>query len=556
LYGSGILANQSLTGHEAVVPQSVREMAVHHDWLVPTVGGYPWLERPPLSHWLIAGVAGIVGRADVEWVSRLPAALCALVVVWLTAGMAARWYGRSMGILTGLVLATMWEFFQYATDPEADIFLCLIVTGALACFVRAEFANGTDDRVRFLGGRPWSVLGFFVLLGATNLVKGLLFGTLMVLVPVTSFLALQLNWGALRRYLWLWGWLACAVVWLSWPVLIYQRYPDVWDLWISDYVGRLNRGYVAEPTWYYALALSWVTLPWTIMALLGLWLTARLAWKNPRSPERFLYCWALLTPLVFSIPDGKHHHYLLQCLAPWASLAALGTVRFWQSIPSWPVWLRQPLLGALTLTVPVELALWRYRDRFAGSEWFVPAAMLLWPAVAYGFCWAPTRRNGRLAAGTFFALFIGLLGAVQFGHAHWFDPYRDENAFLQEVRQRVPADQPLYLRLDGPGPLETFRLLFYEPPDTVLLPNLTFLRDQRIDRSEVYLLARLEDRQALSEYGACTVVMESPSDRRVFVPGMRRALFHMRFRDDLTRLPAPRVSPMQATGRAEGPFLK
>jgi len=41
------------------------------------------------------------------------------MVAWL----ASLWYGRGSGLLSGLILASMWEFYSFAGDPEADMFL-------------------------------------------------------------------------------------------------------------------------------------------------------------------------------------------------------------------------------------------------------------------------------------------------------------------------------------------------------------------------------------------------------------------------------------------------
>jgi hypothetical protein len=49
-----------------------------------------------------------------------------------------------------------------------------------------------------------------------------------------------------------------------------------------------------------------ITLPWPAFALLGMGLTARQAYGGRSSPEQFLWCWAVLPPLVFSIPEGQH----------------------------------------------------------------------------------------------------------------------------------------------------------------------------------------------------------------------------------------------------------
>jgi hypothetical protein len=260
--------------------------------------------------------------------------------------------------------------------------------------------------------------------------------------------------------------------------------------------------------------------------------------------------------LFFSIPDGKHHHYLLQCLVPWAVLAALGTVRLWQSIAAWPVWLRNPLLGTLVLTLLIEPALWAFREVIPGPHWLVPALMLAWPAIAFGLCWAPAQRHGVLAAGTAFALLIALYSGGQFYRANYIDSYADENAFLQEVRGRLPADQPLYARMDRFAPLETFRLLFYGPPATILLPNVTFLRDEQIKQPDIYFLGMLGDEDVLSDYGVWEVVLESPSNRHLVTPDRRRVLFHLRFHEDLVRGPAPHVSVMQAVSRASGPYME
>src|SRR5262249_19294282 len=149
--------------------------------------------------------------------------------------------------------------------------------------------------------------------------------------------------------------------------------------WKSDYLGRVNQGYMQEPAWYYFVNLPVVLFPWSIPALYGLWTTRGTAWNERGSAERFLWFWAVVPILFFSIPQGKHHHYLLQCMAPWAVLAALGAAKLWEQAKQ-VAWLQKPALSLLLLGVPGDLALagLAYRVRIPGPAWLVPALLVAW----------------------------------------------------------------------------------------------------------------------------------------------------------------------------------
>ena len=363
LFGYAMVGGRPLTMHEAVLPQSAREMLADGDWVVPKSGGRPWLERPPLPQWITVAVAGLLGGTDREWAVRLPPALMGTAVVFLVAWMAAGWFGRTVGLLSGLLLATMFEFTSYAWLAEQDIFLCALVALAIALFARAEFIRTPDPpRVPggFLGARPWPVLAFFLGLGLTNLVKGVLFGPAMVLIPLAGFLLWNADRRQIARYVWLWGWLLCVAIAVVWPVAAWFRYPDVLELWRFDHLGRLSGAYTAinKVPWYYLATLPWEMAPWTLFAVLGLWTSAGRAFHERNSPERFLWCWAVLPVAVFSLPAGKHHHYMLHVLAPWAMLGALGLVQFRDWIFARPEWARYRLAAAMLLALSGGAVLW------------------------------------------------------------------------------------------------------------------------------------------------------------------------------------------------------
>ena len=203
LFGFSMISGRPLSMHEAVLPQSAREMLADGDWIVPKKGGAPWLESPPLPQWVTVSVASLFGRCDEVWIVRLPATLFATATVLMVTWMATHWFGRTIGLLSGFIMATTCELTRYSWLAEDEICLCGIVTATLALFTRVEFSLDAAEAPShrsflrsFVGTRSGWMLAFFIVLGMTNLAKGLLFGTAMALVPIAGFLI----WNAdLRR---------------------------------------------------------------------------------------------------------------------------------------------------------------------------------------------------------------------------------------------------------------------------------------------------------------------------------------------------------------------
>ncbi len=530
------LSGRILTGHESVQPQTSREMYQGGDWIVPTMGGDPWLERPPLPSWFICGIYTLAGTASSDAVARLAAILVAIPTVLLVAGIGSRLYGRSAGILTGLIFATLQEFYTYASNPEADIFLALIVTGVLAVFVRLEFgerANRVGESTGFIGARPGLVVLFFALLGATNLAKGMLFGTAMAGLPVAAYLLWNRSWAQMQRYIWLWGFLLAAGVALAWPALVVGRYPEIIELWKEHYGGRLNKGYLQEPWWYYLAYLPNVLIPWTLPALIGLWTTRKAAFAGP-GPERFLWCWALVPPAVFSLSDGKHHHYLLQCLAPWAVLSVLGLRVLWQYCrDKLPHWARDPLLPAAIWGAAAAALLVALRDKIPGGLEVLIVAGVFVPIAAFVIARSLIHPNPQTA-------FLGTLAIITVGYAlwtpyrvHYLDKYTEDLAFVHEAARLIPADAPVFMEFDWIAPLESFWMLYHCPRPGVTIRDPWQLAERSTGRECAYLLTRRFEIDNLAVVGKVEVVLESAHTRSEKSPTERRVLCRVTFLRDI-----------------------
>src|SRR5215831_12895795 len=96
LFFFGIGALGLVGADEPRYAQIAREMFDRHDWIVPTLNGTPWLEKPVLLYWKAIGSYMVYGVHD--WAARLPAATYA----------------------TGLVLAIFFFMRRFRAGRELD----------------------------------------------------------------------------------------------------------------------------------------------------------------------------------------------------------------------------------------------------------------------------------------------------------------------------------------------------------------------------------------------------------------------------------------------------
>jgi 4-amino-4-deoxy-L-arabinose transferase-like glycosyltransferase len=568
LFGYVAISGRPLTLHEARLPECSREMMAGHNLLVPMDGDRPWLERPPFPHWCMIAVAAVIGQAcDNEWSVRIPPALAGLLIVVMVARMAAGWFGRGIGIIAGLLLATMYEFYAYSTLAEDDIFLALLVVGAMALFVRMEFLSEgkpfavdpmvEDRRAGLLGWRPWRVVAFFVLLGLTNLAKGPAVGAAVVIGTIAAYFLWPPQWRRARRYFWLWGILAAAAIALGWHVYVARLYPGP-----GGYLANLRYDFSGthefdEPWWYYPVMLLGRGMPWTPAALVALALTARAAWLDRDRVMRFLWCWAIVPIVILSIPHRKHHHYLVPSLAPWAILAALAVKPIAQLMFKGLEWTRRPTFGLLSIGFPGTVALailaWkRLLSPASDLRWQIESAAIV-AVLLNGCVWAFYHgmwiKDGRWMLA---AIVIGVGGGYSWAQTHVRDDTVADTRFLrQDVEAAVPRDK--LLAIDASiGPLDFFRVQFYLRADALLLHNPSFLRSDRIHAADVYVVGSVQDLALLKKLGETELIARSPRLPKQNVPEL--ALFHLTFAPDLKRYPPPPVSPMQAMMRQPGPW--
>ena len=82
---------------DAVQAQIARNMLTSGDWVTARLDGIPYLEKAPLIYWMIAVSYKIFGVHD--WAARIPVALSAIALGWLTAAFGVWAFGRRAGFL-------------------------------------------------------------------------------------------------------------------------------------------------------------------------------------------------------------------------------------------------------------------------------------------------------------------------------------------------------------------------------------------------------------------------------------------------------------------------
>jgi 4-amino-4-deoxy-L-arabinose transferase-like glycosyltransferase len=138
------------------------------NWLVPYVGGKPFLRKPPLVNWMIAGSFWITGVRN-EWTARLPSALCVLALGLTIIGTSAphgkEWIGPDTAFVAAVMVMTQAGLLAKARFAGAEIEgIYAPLAGMAIVWWLAMWARKRSPWI------SWLVPG--VLLGFASLAKG------------------------------------------------------------------------------------------------------------------------------------------------------------------------------------------------------------------------------------------------------------------------------------------------------------------------------------------------------------------------------------------------
>jgi 4-amino-4-deoxy-L-arabinose transferase-like glycosyltransferase len=119
---------------DAVQAQIARNMVQSGDWVTARLDGVPYLEKPPLLYWMIAVSYRVFGVHD--WSARIPVALSAIALCWITAAFGLWAFGKRAGFYAGLCMSTCIGLFLFTRILLPDAMLTFSIALALWALLR------------------------------------------------------------------------------------------------------------------------------------------------------------------------------------------------------------------------------------------------------------------------------------------------------------------------------------------------------------------------------------------------------------------------------------
>ncbi len=414
-----------------------KEMLENSDFITPTLGHRPWLEKPPLLYWLEASSYRLLGVSESS--ARLPNAILTLLAALAIGYLGWRITGEAWcAVFAYLILLSSVLFVIFGRAASTDMAL----TVPYSLMLITAFIALEEESLRWA-----SLSGFFGALAI--LAKGpigvvLAVGTLFIYMLILRRFP---TWKIIGVFT-----LVMAAAGLPWFILAWIANGSNFFLTfiVNHHVARFltDLHHHSQPIWYYLPVLLLGFFPWVFF----LFPAARDFLRRKRDlscPEfrllLFLWIWALLPFLFFSASSAKLPGYILPSFPPLALLVSMEWKRHQEEECPGPVpgrfMQRLLLIFALLLAIGFPLAA---RLEYGRIDIGLAAGIPFMAGIILSAWWS--RKN--LVASSFLALAGGMIlsmstlfavGAPVLGQ------YYSTAELVRSVDSEISACQPLVL---------------------------------------------------------------------------------------------------------------
>jgi 4-amino-4-deoxy-L-arabinose transferase-like glycosyltransferase len=298
--------------------QVAREMLERSDWVMPTLLGKPWLEKPALYYWEAMVSFRTFGVSDRA--ARLPGAFDAALLVAVIYFFLRRF--RPGSEMDGALIAASCAGvvgFAHAAATDMPLAACFSIA------LLGWYAWYESGRRVYLGA-------FYIFLALGTLAKGPVAPALSAVI-IFIFVALKRDWRMIARSLWIPGILLYLVVALPWYIAVQLRNPEFFRVFILEHnLARFSANvyHHPQPFWFYLPVFLLAVMPWSFALIVAVWERVRLIWADGKqalsiaedSWALFLLIWMLVPVLFFSASQSKLPGYILPAVPAGALLVS------------------------------------------------------------------------------------------------------------------------------------------------------------------------------------------------------------------------------------------
>lgn len=328
-------------GHQLWTPDEPREAAIalemfrSGDWVVPTLSGVSFIEKPPLYYIISTCILALLGdQVNPTAVLRIVGMLWAVGILAFTGLLAKRLFSDNRAALWTLIaLGTMEGFILNTHWIRVDSALAFFVIFTLWAFAEYYLAGKTS--LLIVAGLGLS--GAFLTKGPIGPLSIFFGWAALFVVTFRDQIARRGTGGLILQHLLMAiCFLLPVAFWLN-ALIHHSNGAELWKAWFWDnQVGRMTGsstelGHMKpQGYFYYLLGIAEYTLPWAPLVLAWFWKLKSGKWDKA---QLFLLVWAIGTVVLLSCSATKRTLYLLPLMPVFALMMG-------QLSLNWPSWTR------------------------------------------------------------------------------------------------------------------------------------------------------------------------------------------------------------------------